>query len=81
MCTLRQTGLRSQPSGGGAHQQWQGPHGLEAGISVMAWGVQGYRLMLAESGSVAQVCSSNLVFPPVLVNSGQLLLEATPCLQ
>ena len=58
MCTLRQTGLRSQPSSGGPPQLWQGPHGLEAGISVMAWGVQGYRLMLAESGSVAQVCSS-----------------------
>ena len=29
--------------------------GLEGGISVIAWGVNGYRLLVAESGSVAQV--------------------------
>lgn len=58
MCTLRQSSgsqpaLKTQLSGGHGLQQW--PHGLEGGISVIAWGLQGYRLLVAESGSVAQV--------------------------
>ena len=53
VCTLRQTGGQ-QP--GSAHALSRGlSQGLEGGISVVAWGVRGFSLLVAESGSAAQV--------------------------
>lgn len=52
MCTLRQTGAVQN---GSAAVRCASPHGLEGGISVLAWGYKGYCLLVAESGSAAQV--------------------------
>ena len=60
VCTLRQTGSQQN----GSHTASRGmTHGLEGGISMVAWGVRGYSLLVAESGSAAQ---ASLVTPAPL---------------
>ena len=53
MCSLRQSARSS-----GQHPQ--GPGVLEGGVALMAWGLQGYRLVVAERSSTALVLEVTL---------------------
>ena len=64
MCSLRQsarsTGGTVTPTGmaGEGRMAMGGLHALESGVTLVTWGAQGYRLIVAETGSSCQVAAT-----------------------